>query len=223
MRHRMLMVAALVGLASAAGAQETHQPPTRLPASKVTAEEGKAVMVQNDRHEAIRFYVESGNLDQLVGSVAPNATAQLQLPAWAADRKRSLRMFAVSEATAQLIARYEVSARTGEMIGLLVPPAAGLPRSDSLLITLPRGIGSAATVTIANERSQPVTVFAEQGLRYVRIGEVAANQQGTLPLPKSILSGKDGVRIFARPVGAPARSTQALTLKEGDHISVIVM
>ncbi len=223
MRYSTIMAAAFVGLASVAGAQDTTQAPTRLPSAKVTAEAGKAVTVQNDRTEAIRFFVEAGKAETMLGLVAPNSTTELQLPAWTVKGRRSIAVLAVAEASAKVIARYEVPVVPGQMMGLLVPPADGLPAGDSLLIALPKGIGSAATVTIENERAQPVTIFAEQGLRFVRLGEVAARQQGTLALPKSVLSGKDGVRIFARPVGAADRSTQSLKLKEGDHIAVIVM
>lgn len=223
MRYSTFMVAAFVGLASVAGAQDTTQAPTRLPSSKVTAEVSKIVTVQNDRGEAVRFFIEAGKAETMLGLVAPNSTSDLQVPTWTMKGKRTLSVLAVAEASSQVIARYEVPVVAGQMMGLLVPPAAGLPSTDNLLITLPDGIGSAATVTVDNARQQPVTVFAEQGLRFVKLGEVAANQQGTLALPKALLSGKDGVRIFARPIGAAERSTQALKLKEGDHIAVIVM
>jgi hypothetical protein len=223
MRYTPMLAAALLGLASVAGAQETTQPPARLPATTITAANANAVTVQNDRHETVRFYLESGRADKVIGTVAANSTEQLQLPSWAVAGKRSITVLAVAEASTRPIARYEIALDRSRVLGLLVPPAEGLPRTDSILINLPKGIGSAATVTIDNARSQPVTVFAEQGLRFVRLGDVAANQQGTLALPKTLLSGKDGVRIFARPVGAAERSTQALKLREGDHISVIVM
>jgi hypothetical protein len=223
MRYTPMLAAALLGLASVAGAQETTQPPARLPATTITAANANAVTVQNDRHETVRFYLESGRADKVIGTVAANSTEQLQLPSWAVAGKRSITVLAVADASTRPIARYEIALDRSRVLGLLVPPAEGLPRTDSILINLPKGIGSAATVTIDNARSQPVTVFAEQGLRFVRLGDVAANQQGTLALPKTLLSGKDGVRIFARPVGAAERSTQALKLREGDHISVIVM
>ncbi len=123
----------------------------------------------------------------------------------------------------QVIARYEVPVVAGQMLGLLVPPAEGLPTGDSLMISLPAGVGSAATVTIDNARREPVTVFAEQGLRFVKLGEVDPKQQATLPLPASMLGRTDAVRVFARPAGATERSTQALRVKEGDRLAVIVM
>lgn len=224
MRYSTIMVAAaFVGLASVAGAQDTTQAPTRLPSAKVTAELGKVVMVQNDRREAVRFFIEAGKAERMLGLVAPNSTSELQLPAWTVNGQRAIVVLAVAEKSQQVIARYEVALVPGQMMGLLVPPSEGLPRGDSLFITLPKGIGTAATVTVENGRPHPVAVFAEQGLRFVRLGEIAANEQGTLALPASMLSGKEGVRIFARPGGAAERSTQSLKLREGDHIAVIVM
>lgn len=222
MRYSFLMAAAVLGLATSAGAQGT-QPPTRLPATKVTAAEGRTITIQNDRREVVRFFVESGKVERLVGTVPAGSTEQLQLPDWATKGKRTLSLIAYPEGTTRQIASYEVPVADSRMLGLLVPPAEGLPLGDSVLIALPKGIGSAATVTVENARALPVTVYAEQGLRFVRLGEVAANQQGTLALPKALLTGKDGVRIFARPADAPQRSTQALKLREGDHVSVIVM
>lgn len=222
MRYSLLLAAAALGLAGSAGAQET-QPPTRLPATTITAGEGKTLTVQNDRREAVRFVVENGRIDHVVGTVGANSTESIQLPMWMTKGKRTVSVLAYAEGSSTSIAKYSVAVADGRMLGLLVPPAEGLPLGDSILVHLPKGIGSAATVTIANARPQPVTVFAEQGFRFVRLGEVAANQQGTLALPKALLSGKDGVRIFARPVGAAERSTQALKLREGDHVSVIVM
>lgn len=222
MRYSFLLAAAALGLATSAGAQET-QPPTRLPASKVTAKEGRTVTVQNDRREAVRFMVEAGRAERSLGTVPAGVTEQLQLPTWAIRGKQSVSVVAYPEGSSVAIATYEVPIAESRMLGLLVPPADGLPMADSALVLLPQGIGTAATVTIDNARPTPVTVFAEQGFRFVRLGEVAANEQGTLALPKALLSGKDGVRIFARPVGAAERSTQTLKLREGDHVSVIMM
>lgn len=223
MRYSPFLVAAFISVASVAGAQETTQPPTRLPASKVTVEVSKVVTVQNDRTEGVRVYLEAGRAETLLGTVAPNSTGDLQLPSWAIKGKRTISVLAVAESSAQVFARYDIPLVKGQMIGLLVAPANGLPAGDSLLIALPKGIGSAATVTIDNARPQPVTIFAEQGRRFVRLGEVAAHEQSTLPLPTAMLKAKDGVRIFARPLGGAERSTQTLKLKEGDRIAVIVM
>lgn len=223
MRYTTFMAAALLGLASVAGAQETTQPPARLIPNKITADSSKAITVQNDRREAVRLYVESGRADRALGLVDAHSTATLELPAWAVNGKRSITVLALAEGNARPIARYEVAVAESRRLGLLVPPAEGLPIGDSVLVTLPKGVGSAATVTVENARPQAVTVFAEQGLRFVRLGDVAGGQQGTLALPKSLLSGKGEVRVFARPAGAAERSTQPLKLREGDHIAVIVM
>ena len=222
MRYSFLLAAAALGLASTAGAQQT-QPPTRLPAAKITASEGKSVTVQNDRREAVRFYVESGKAERNIGTVGGGATEQLALPTWAIKGKKTISVLAYAEGISHPIAAYEVPVADSKLLGLLVPPAEGLPLADSVVVRLPAGVGSAATVTVTNERAQTVEVFAEQGLRFVRLGEVAANEQGTLVLPKSLLSSQESLRIFARPAGATERSTATLKLREGDHVSVIVM
>jgi len=224
MRYSFLLAAAALGLAtSTAGAQGGTQPPTRLPASTVTAAEGRSVTVQNDRAETVRFFVDAGKVERAIGAVPAGATEQLELPSWAIKGKRTIAVLAYAEGIAYPVAAYEVPVADSKLLGLLVPPANGLPMNDSVLVQLPAGMANAATVTIENARALPVTVYAEQGLRFVRLGEVAANQQGTLALPESLISSKEAVRIFARPAGAAERATQPLKLREGDHVSVIVM
>jgi hypothetical protein len=159
----------------------------------------------------------------VIGTVAGNSTATLELPEWVLKGKRMITVVAVAEPTATPIASYAVEVTDGRRLGLLVPPAEGLPNADSLLVALPRGLGNAATVTVENARSQPVSVFAEQGLRFVKLGEIAAGQRETLALPAMMVKNDGAVRVFARPLGATERATQALRVKEGDHIAVIVM
>lgn len=219
----LMAAAALVGSAAIANAQNTQQPPTRLPAAKITGDAMKAITVQNDRHTAVTLFVETGRTDRAIGTVEAGAVSTLEMPAWALRGQRNLKLVARAEGEGNDVAAYTLQVNDNRFLGLLVPPSAGLPSSDSILVTMPAGLGSATTVTIDNVRDQAVSVFAEQGLMFMKLGDVAANQQGTLALPASMLKNKNEIRVFARPDGAAQRSTQALRLKEGDHIAVIVM
>jgi hypothetical protein len=105
---------------------------------------------------------------------------------------------------------------------VLVPPRGGLPIVDSVLVTLPPGAASKATVTVNNARSAPVMVYAEQGLLFVPLGEVSAASEATLVVPESLVKRRGEIRVFTR-MGAREAATKALTLKAGDHVSVIVM
>ncbi|MBL0938086.1 MAG: hypothetical protein IBJ03_04280 [Gemmatimonadaceae bacterium] len=211
---------ALVSSATIASAQT--QPPTRLPAAKVVGDSLKAITVQNDRHTAVTLFVEADRVERALGTVDANSTSTLELPTWALTGQKNLKLFAKAEGEGNLVARYSLPV-TDARLGLLVPPAKGLPRNDSLVITLPKGVGTAATVTVDNERTRPVTVFAEQGLVFVRLGEVAANDQATLALPAALTRNKGEIRVFARPQGAQQVSTKAMRLKDGDNIAVIIM
>jgi hypothetical protein len=60
-----------------------------------------------------------------------------------------------------------------------VPPNAGLPAGDGLVESVPKGIGSAASMPVDHARVE--AVFAEQRLRIVTLGEVDPRQQATPP------------------------------------------
>lgn len=218
-----LVLLASTTLAATAAAQTTAQPPARLPATRIVADSAKAVTVQNDRHSAVTLFLDAGRVDREIGTVPAGATATLELPTWATQGRRELKVVARAEGESRVIATYAVPVVDGRQLGLLVPPSEGLPRGDSLMIALPVGTGSAATVTVDNIRDRAVSVYAEQGLIFVKLGDVAARQLVTLPVPASITRNKQPVRVFARPTGAAQVSTKALPLKDGDHIAVIIM
>jgi hypothetical protein len=148
--------------------------------------------------------------------------ATLELPGWAVQGQRTARLVARAEGEQLVAAEYTLPLTEARPLGLLVPPRGGLPLGDSVLVTLPRGSADKATVSVTNARSSSVTVYAEQGLLFVPIGEVPANSQGTLVIPESLVQRKDAIRVFAR-TGAKELVTQELTLKQGDRVSVIVM
>lgn len=216
------VLVALCVSASLVSAQDT-QPPARLPATKVVGENTKAVTVQNDRNTAVTLYVDVGRVDRAIGTVDAGATTTLELPEWATRGERTVKLVARTDRDARAVASYALPVNEGRSLGLLVPPAAGLPVGDSILVTLPKGSANAATVTIDNQRAQPVAVFAEKGLLFVRLGDVAANGQGTLVIPDMLTKAKGDLRVFARPADAASVSTKALRLEAGDHIAVIVM
>ncbi len=209
--------------AAVAGAQVTQQPPTRLPAATIVGENARLITVQNDRHTAVTLFIDAGRVDRAIGTIEPGAVASLELPEWALRGQRSVKVVARAERENKAVATYSLPVNEGRQLGLLVPPKGGLPAGDSLVVTLPKGSANAATVTVSNQRNQPVAVYAEKGLMFVRLGDVAANQQGTLVVPTSLTKTKGELRVFARPEGAASISTKGLRVEQGDHIAVIVM
>ena len=225
LRYTSLLTTALALSLSAAvaNAQVTQQPPARLPATKVVGETMKAVTVQNDRLTAVTLFIDADRVESAIGTVAAGSTAMLSLPGWALAGQRAVKLVARTDNNTKAIASYSLPVNEGLQLGLLVPPAEGISDADSMLVMLPKGAGTHATVTVSNERNRTVTVFAEQGLLFVRLGEIAAGQQGTLVVPSMLTKNKGELRVFARPEGAATVSTKALRLEQGDHIAVIVM
>ncbi len=220
-RYITLLAAAatFVAGASVAGAQE--QPPTKLPAA-TTVGAAKSVTVQNDRASAVTLYLDAGRLERAIGTVAPGAVTTLELPAWAVKGQRTAKLVARAEGEQLVAATYALPLYESVPLGVLVPPRGGVPRVDSVLVTVPAGAADKALVTVTNERTTPVQVFAEQGLLFVALGEVAAKSEGTLVLPESLTARKGAIRVFTRS-GVKEQATKALDLKNGDRVSVIVM
>ncbi|MCC6245973.1 MAG: hypothetical protein IT353_24280 [Gemmatimonadaceae bacterium] len=219
-----LRAAAVLSLsASAAHAQAGSQPPARLPATTVVGEAGKTLTVQNDRQTPVTLYLDAGRVDRAIGTVAAGAIGSVTIPEWSLRGQRTVKVVARVDRDAKAIASYVVPVSDDRTFGLLVPPASGLPSGDSIVVSLPTNSANAATVTVDNKRAGAVTVFAEQGLMFVRLGEVAAHQQETLRVPESLTKSKAAIRVFARPEGAATVSTKGVRVEQGDHIAVIVM
>ena len=223
MRAYIATVFATLALTASATSALAQSSPTRLPTSTVSADSSKALLVQNDRATPVRLFIDAGRVDRLLGTVAPGAVSTLELPEWALTGQRNLTVVARNASDDRAIASYSVAVDAGKRLGLLVPPADGLPAGDSLVTMLPTGSATAATVTVDNSRDRAVSVYAEQGLRFVKLGEVQAKSQMTLAIPSSLVRNPDAIRLFARPLGAAQLSTGALQLKEGDHVGVIFM
>jgi hypothetical protein len=217
--HSLAAAALFVATAAVAGAQE--QPPTRLPAATATGV-AKTVTVQNDRATAVTLFVDAGRVDRAIGTVPAGAIGTLELPAWAVQGKRTVQVVARAEGEQSPAGAYVLPMAESRPLGVLVPPRGSLPTVDSVLVTLPAGTASKATVTVNNERSAPVMVYAEQGLLFVPLGEVSGKTKTTLVIPESLVTRTGEIRVFTR-AGASEVATRALKLKQGDHISVIVM
>lgn len=217
-----LLVVLGMGMSATAQAQETRQPPSRLPATTVTGEAGRRVTVQNDQRTAVTLFIDAGRVDRAIGTVQPGAITSIALPEWALRGQRTVKVVARTDAGSKAIASYSLPVDENRELGVLVPPSEGLPSGDSIFVTLPTGTAEHATLTVSNERGQPVIVYAEQGLMYVRLGEVAGHRQETLVIPSLLTKSKGAIRVFAR-TGAAGVATAALRLKQGDHLAVIVM
>jgi hypothetical protein len=220
-RYTSFVIASAIFVFSATVASAQQQPATRLPAATAT-ETVKTVTVQNDRASAVTLFVDVGRVDRAIGTIAAGEIGTIALPEWATKGKRAVQVVARAQGESGEAATYTLPMNESRPLGVLVPPRGGVPTVDSVLVTLPAGAANKATVTVNNTRSTPVTVYAEQGLLFVPLGEVSARSEATLVMPETLLKRSGEIRVFTR-AGASDVATRALKLKAGDHVSVIVM
>lgn len=225
MRHITPRVTALLlGLASIStvAAAQDQQPPRRLPTTTVTADTSNILTVQNDRATAVTVYSKAGRFDRRLGVVAAGQIATIALPVWATTGTSSLQVFARADGEDTDLVTQTIALRGSKRIGLLVPPAGGVTSTNNIVVTLSNEERASTTVTVNNDRDRAVTVFAEQGLYSVRLGEVKAGEQATLKVPASLLSRENTMRVFVRPAGGLDLATQTLSFKKGEHLGVRV-
>ena len=224
MRYLTMLALGLATLSTEAAAQQTRpQPPTRLPVTRVIGDTMKLVIVQNDRSTPVAIFLEARGIDRRLGVVPAGAVATLQFPAWAVNDRSAVRLLARPEGAGFSVATPSFAVSGAVRIGLLVPPSAGVASTDSVPVPLTAEERASTTITIHNPRNTPMTVFAEQGVRSVRLGEVPANTQATLSFPKDLIKRGDAIRVFVRPVGGTDLATRALRLKTGDHLAVEIV
>ena len=222
MRYSTILAIGLATLSTAASAQQT-QPLMRLPVTRVIGDTMKLVTVQNDRSTPVVVFLEGGGIDRRLGVVAAGDVATLQLPAWAVNGRRTVRLLARPEGAGFSVATPSFALSGAVRIGMLVPPNTGVGSIDSIPVQLTAEERASTTITIDNPRNKAMTVFAEQGVRSVRLGEIPANTQATLSFPKDLIKRGDAIRVFVRPAGGLDVATRALSLKTGDHIAVEIV
>jgi hypothetical protein len=83
------------------------------------------------------------------------------------------------------------------------------------------GNRNAPTVTVENARGVPVTVYLERGLFDVRLGTVSPHGSQVFNLPPYLTEGEK-VQIFAHPDGSVDLGTQELTVRRGEHLTLLV-
>src|SRR4051812_9881484 len=74
-------------------------------------------------------------------------------------------------------------------------------------------------VTIENTRTVPVTVYAEENNRHIKLGIVSALADSTIRLPDWLV-GTGKVRFFLDPLGEPEEATQLLQITRGERFGV---
>ena len=223
MRYLTILAIGLATLSTEAAAQTTPQPPTRLPVTRVIGDTMSFVTVQNDREVSVAVYMESGTLERRLGVVPARAVATLAVPSWAVRGRSNVRLLARPEGEGFNLATTSFALTGAVRLGLLVPPRAGIASIDSVPVPLTAEERASTTITIDNPGNRSMTVFAEQGVRLVKLGEVAANTQATLRFPRDLVRRGSDIRVFVRPAGGTDVATRPLNLKQGDHLAMEIV
>lgn len=221
MRQLSSLLVLLASASSIAGAQ-TAQPPRQLAPTRITADSARVLSVQNDREARVTVYARVRGDERKLGAVAAGQIANIALPSWALANESTLQLFVRADGERSDLVSETLPLRTNTPLGLLIPPRGGLATNDSLVVKLNADELASTTLTVNNPRAGAVTVYAEQGTLSVKLGEVAANTQSTLQFPKALLARNAAIRVFVRPLVGAGLATQSLTVKDGDHLGLLV-
>jgi hypothetical protein len=210
-----------VALPASAAAQE----PAKLPPTKIIDTAMNAVVVQNDRNAAVTVYLETGNLDRRLGTVAAHGTKSLALPAWVVNSRASVRFFAHAEDAPGNLATPQITLRPPGRIGMRIPTVAslGTPAAPNVMMaTIAPEDQDHATLTVDNPRDVPCVVFAEAGVSSVKLGVAQPGERVTLRLPKAVINPFNPVLIYVRPQGGFDFRSPAVSIRPGQHLGVRV-
>lgn len=182
------------------------------------------VTVQNDRPVPVTVSMELGDLDRELGVVPPYDVRTLPLPAWAVRGRSAVELLAHPEGAVDDLTTAEFTLRAPARLALVVPPVGGFPAPppDRMLADIPATEQGDATVTVDNPRAAAVTIYAEQGPFDMRVGEVPAHSQATLPLPKAAVRPSDGIELLVHPASGEDLASGTLAVHPGDHLGLRV-
>ena len=91
------------------------------------------------------------------------------------------------------------------------------PRRDALVDS--SGI---TLVEVQNDRTVPVTVYAQDSWGEIRVGVVPPDSTVTLRLRDSFVRDGEDVDFFVQPRGQPEQETGYLEVRRGERLGVVV-
>lgn len=178
------------------------------------------ITVDNARAVPVVVYLERGVFDTRLGTVPAHSEQTLDLPRYAAE-EGMVRVFVHPEggfdlATQDLMLKpdgnVDIYVPTNEVGYLPPPPPERIPNP---------GAGT-TTVTVRNERAEPVTLFVERGEFDTRIGVTPANESMTFELPEWLAQERASVELFVHPERGHDLASQHFELTKGAHLLVKV-
>ncbi len=178
------------------------------------------VTVQNDRRVPVTVYAEEGDFDHRLGTVGPDTTATLRLPAMLVHEPADIQIFVDPKGEFDL-ATQDLTVNPGSHLGVLVPSGADLIPPAAAPMMDPHPDDPGTSVTVRNDRHQDVVVYLEHGDFDTRIGSVPAQGTATLRIP-SWLADRDGVDLVVHPEGGFDLTSSAMRVRKGEHLGIVV-
>jgi hypothetical protein len=109
------------------------------------------------------------------------------------------------------------------MLGLATLPRIAPGQAAQTARPAARADTTAYTVTVQNDRKVPATVYLEFGEFDRRLGTVPGRQTKTLPLPTTLVRGRETVQLFAHPEGeADDLATQEIQLRPSGRVTMLI-
>jgi hypothetical protein len=181
-----------------------------------------SVHVQNNRTVPVTLFIDRGEFDVRLGTVAPLQTATLKLPKWIATENSEVKIYLHPEGAADLETE-TFAVHPGIQLGLVVPLGDRTPpatqATELMTAALSASDADATTITVENSRNVAVIVYLEHGDFDTRLGIVGAQSTATLKLPPT---GGQSIEIFVHPEGGLDLCSTPFDVKPGDHIGLKV-
>ena len=213
------MNAALKGLVLTLGTFGLIAAPTAVLAASPPVKSPPAVRVENTRPVPVVVYLERGELDTRLGTVAPDATKTLALPRYV-DQDQEARVLVQPKDGFDLSSQDITVPKAGTLNVLVPENSSGYMPPPADVIPNP-GVGT-TTMTVENPRNDKVTVYVEYGDFDTKIGTVPADGIITLDIPAWLTRDQQDVTVFLHPHNGLDLETGQFTLKKGAHLEVKV-
>jgi len=206
----------VVGATLAIGALLTPGPAS---AASPPARRAATVTVQNDRTVPVDVFLEQGDFDIRLGTVAADREGVLAVPRYL-DRDERIRIIVQPRKGLEMESPYVHLPVTGTLPVLVPVSESGwVPQPRELI---PNPGPNTTTLTVENQRDQTVDVSVEFGEFDKDLGAVEAQHIRTFDLPKWLAREEGDVQVFIHPQKGFDLSSQYVQLKPHAHLEVKV-
>ena len=209
-RARALLIPALLlGLTSVTSlaAQTPAAQPAAAPAASNT------VTVLNNLTVPVTIFLDYGDYDRRLGTIAPQTSASLPLPEFALKELPTLQLYAkVEQGFALETHGFKVvpDMRVGWVVAKDLPAKA---QGDTIKVTPAKPAMAKTTLAVINERDAMVSLYAEEnGKPGVKLGWVGPKGRATVSVPEALVGPNRTVRIVAHAEGATDLPAQDIGL-----------